>query len=311
MINRVIFLVIVLLAVAFFFTASETRAREEPIPADDTCENDFYAYACEVCPANWHHLRHCENGTLVRNNSCSGEAQSPICIDTKRAKRKRLPRLRFEYGVTDLEMKVPHGGQRHNPTNIEAFAEEAGHTLLVGGDEYEFCQVHFHTLSEHFIDGEQLPMVAHLVHKSPLDGSVVVVARFVEIGASNAALQPLVDKIVALTSGPAGTELDDFDLEAFVPDSKCSYRYTGSTTSPPCSEGILWILIAEPLEMSVDQVLDIRGSSSTGGLLAINDGFDNVRPIQSLNGREVCTDCPRSKRRGRKSGKSGKSGKSD
>jgi carbonic anhydrase len=82
--------------------------------------------------------------------------------------------------------------------------------------------------------------------------------------------------------------VDDFDLDVFIPLRRTSYRYRGSTTTPPCTEGVQWILLTEPLELSEDQIERIQLA-----LRDINEGFDNVRPLLSRNGRAILTDAKR------------------
>ncbi|MHC4992553.1 MAG: carbonic anhydrase [Planctomycetota bacterium] len=231
-----------------------------------------FGYACKTCPANWGYL---DKDYVM---CADGESQSPICISTASAERTRLADLRFMYRDADLELE-------HLCVNVEAFAE--GQHLRVGDTLYEFVQFHFHSLSEHFVDGEQAPLEMHFVHRAE-DESLLVVGRFVEIGdAAFEPLQPFIDALSDLVQEPCDstTEVDHFDLAALVPEAKHSYRYMGSTTTPPCAEGVQWILMAETLVLSEDQVNAIQAD-----LRHLNGDFDNFRPIQSRNGRVVYTD---------------------
>jgi carbonic anhydrase len=82
--------------------------------------------------------------------------------------------------------------------------------------------------------------------------------------------------------------VEDFDLDLFVPSKRTSFRYRGSTTTPPCTEGVEWILLTEPLELSEDQIERIQLA-----LRDLNEGFDNARPLLSRNGRPILTDASR------------------
>jgi carbonic anhydrase len=138
-------------------------------------------------------------------------------------------------------------------------------------------QFHFHSLSEHFLFGEQFDLELHLVHRSA-DGDLLVIGRFVVPGDR---LEELDEGIAAIEAG-GGFEVKDFDLDVFIPSRRTSYRYRGSTTTPPCTEGVQWILMTEPLELSEDQIERIQLA-----LQDINEGFDNARPLLSRNGRYV------------------------
>ena len=226
-----------------------------------------FGYACATCPAAW--------GGLSGAETCSaGEAQSPIAVASTQAKVRRLPRLRTFYDITPLEVK-------RLSTNFES---EAGGRIRVGGEWYETVQFHFHSKSEHFLDGEQYPLEVHLVHASE-GGEILVLGRFIQPGSERneeldlliEALPELEDEEEAFVSG--------FDLNALVGRDRRTYRYTGSTTTPPCAADVQWILLASPLSIAPDQIESIQGT-----ILDYNDGFDNFRPLVSRNGRVVYTD---------------------
>lgn len=228
-----------------------------------------FGYACETCPTTW--------GVLGEGfEACRvGEKQSPIDISEPR--RQRLAPLRFDYGEVTL-VSVDR------TVNVELELEDqAG--IRVRDERFEALQFHFHSLSEHFLFGEQFDLELHLVHRSA-DGDLLVIGRFIVPG------DPLeeLDEVIAVMEAGGGFEVADFDLDVFVPSKQTSYRYRGSTTTPPCSEGVRWILMSEPLELSEDQIERIQLA-----LRALNDGFDNVRPLLSRNGRQILTDAaPRS-----------------
>jgi len=233
---------------------------------------DDPTYSCDTCPANW--------GNLDPDNVLCGEgtAQSPIAISTRSVVRKRLPRVNFDYGITPLEVE-------RTATNLES---SGFGSIVVDHVTYDFSQFHFHTLSEHFIDGEQSDMELHLVHKA-YDDTTTVIGFFVEPGDPFEEFDELIDVFAEMVdTGVTSADGGIFDLGELVPKKKRSFRYQGSTTTPSCAQGISWILIREHVEFSQDQIDDIRAS-----LLEINEGFDNFRPIQSINGREVYADMRR------------------
>jgi carbonic anhydrase len=223
-----------------------------------------FGYACETCPTNW--------GALSEEfEACRvGEEQSPI--DISEPTRRRLAPVRFDYGEVAL-VSVDR------TVNIELELEDqAG--IRVRGERFETVQFHFHSLSEHFLFGEQFDLELHLVHRSA-DGKLLVIGRFIVPG------DPLEDleAVIAAIEAGGGFEVADFELDVFVPSRRTSYRYEGSTTTPPCTEGVQWILMAEPLELSEDQIERVQLA-----LQGINQGFDNARPLLSRNGRPILTD---------------------
>ena len=223
-----------------------------------------FGYACETCPTNW--------GVLSEGfEACRvGEEQSPI--DISEPSPRRLAPVRFDYGEVTL-VSVDR------TVNIELELEDQAE-VRVGGERFDTLQFHFHSLSEHFLFGEQFDLELHLVHRSA-DGDLLVIGRFVVPGDR---LEEL-DEVIAAIEAGGGFEVEDFDLDVFIPSRRTSYRYRGSTTTPPCTEGVKWILLTEPLELSEDQIERIQLA-----LQGINEGFDNVRPLLSRNGRPILTD---------------------
>lgn len=231
---------------------------------------DHFVYECLNCPSNWANLDATFEACRI------GASQSPINLGY--AKPRRLPKLVFDYDYAELETV-------DKTVNVELEADRG--SIRVGDKTYALRQFHFHSLSEHFLFGEQLPLEMHLVHQAN-DGSLAVVARFIEIGDAFEDLDPVIEAIRSEATKSAGSEHVgrlESDLSAFVPKSKRSFRYSGSTTTPPCTEDVLWIAIGERLSASEEQIEYLRAE-----LRAINHGFDNFRPLQSLNGRPVLTD---------------------
>lgn len=229
----------------------------------------LYTYDCATCPANWFSL-------ASDNTVCAaGTSQSPIALSTGDALQEELPELQFAYPALDIEVE-------HLRTTVEAIVE--GASLELDGVEWDVVQFHFHAPSEHFVDGQETPAEMHIVHRNGDD--LLVVGVFIVEGEVNLPLAPIFDM---LPQNPGDhVEIDHFDLAAILPDSHESYRYQGSLTTPPCREGVNWVLLAEPIEMSNGQIgaLEALFSPTTG----FPDG--NRRPVQSLNDRVVVTDVP-------------------
>ncbi|MGH3028559.1 MAG: carbonic anhydrase family protein, partial [Gaiellaceae bacterium] len=132
---------------------------------------------------------------------------------------------------------------------------------------------HFHAPSEHVVDGARSPVEAHFVHKTE-DEQIAVVGVILTVGESpNEAWQPLVDALDVAESDTVAAELD---WEAMLPDDRATIRYEGSLTTPPCTEGVRWLLMQETVSLSDDQLAAFDAAYS-----------GNNRPVQPLNGRAV------------------------
>ena len=157
---------------------------------------------------------------------------------------------------------------------------QPGSSMTVSGKRYELLQVHFHTPSEHAIGGQRMAMEAYFVHKSA-EGKLAVLGVMMRVGADNAVLQPVWEHLPA-SAGPAqdiaGASVDP---AAFFPAERSYFRYMGSLTTPPCSEGVNWFVLKEPVTISQVQ-LDKFVSAVTA----------NARPLQPVNNRLVLRPAP-------------------
>ncbi len=269
--NFILLVTVVLFSIGWSVAGEKTGRGLERSPSTSAGwaqEHSEFGYACETCPANWGNL------SAGFGNCSTGEAQSPIAVATTQARVRHLPRLRTLYGITPLEVE-------RLSTNFESFGEG---TLRIGGKIFDFDQFHFHSKSEHFLNGEQYPLEVHLVHEAS-DGEIAVLGRFIKRGpVRNEELDLLLDVLPELDAHDEAF-VSSFDLNALVGRDRRSYRYIGSTTTPPCASGVRWVLLASPWSISADQILTIKHT-----ILDFNDGFDNFRPLTSLNGRIVVTD---------------------
>jgi carbonic anhydrase len=148
-------------------------------------------------------------------------------------------------------------------------------SLDLDGEHFELVQYHFHAPSEHTIDGKHAPLEVHFVHKSNA-GNLAVIGVLTEEGEHDPLWDPI---LAALPDGPGderhleGLELD---IEELQPLPLRYFRYEGSLTTPPCTEGVHWIVMAEPRHVSPEQIQAI-----TSHLL------ENNRPTQPLGNREI------------------------
>ena len=159
----------------------------------------------------------------------------------------------------------------NNGHSVEA-AAASGSTLTLGGTTYALIRMHFHSPIETTVDGARFHVELHFVHESS-DGRAVVLAAFVQVGAQNTAWDPLVQALS--TAKGAQTDIE-MDWSALVPTPFTTYQYAGSLTTPPCTEGVQWLVSTVPVQMSQAQV-DAFAAAYSG----------NDRPTQPLNGREI------------------------
>ena len=151
----------------------------------------------------------------------------------------------------------------------------AGSTLTSAGHEFHLVQLHFHTPSEEAINGKRFPMVAHFVHKDA-NGALGVLGILFEEGAANAELAKIIaaaPKHESAAIPVAGMTINPADL---LPPVLNVYRFQGSLTTPPCSEGVNWHVAQTTVTASADQ---LRAMNAIMG--------HNARPLQALNGRLV------------------------
>jgi carbonic anhydrase len=194
----------------------------------------------------------------------SGKQQSPIDI-TMDGAGKPSP---IEFGYTAGAAEVINNGH-----TIQINLATGG-SIKLDGVDYALVQFHFHTPSEEKIRGKAYPMVAHLVHKSAT-GQLAVVAVLFEEGDENKALKAVFSGLpakdgetVKLTSG--------FNTMDVLPAYKGYYKFVGSLTTPPCSEGVRWQVLKQRVELSKTQIAAFRKLYKM-----------NARPVQPLHGRKV------------------------
>jgi carbonic anhydrase len=210
-------------------------------------------------PAHW--------GTLDgAYKKCSvGRQQSPI--DIREAKAVDLPAITFSYKPSPL--KVIDNGHTVQVTYAP------GSFIRVGDQRYELQQFHFHHPAEEKVSGKSYPMVAHLVHKNAA-GQLAVVAVLLTKGTAN----PLVAKLWKYLPAEHGKEVTpqnaSVDATELLPSAHGYFTFSGSLTTPPCSEGVTWFVLKAPTQVSAGEILTFARKYP-----------HNARPVQPLNGREI------------------------
>lgn len=175
--------------------------------------------------------------------SCStGSRQSPI--DIRDGIKVDLEAVRFEYRPSTFTViDNGHTVQVNLPP---------GNAIVVAGKRYELLQFHFHKPAEERVNGKPFDMVVHLVHKD-LNGKLAVVAVLLEKGSAQRVVQNVWNHLPLEKGDPveAGVPLDPSDL---LPAERGYYTYMGSLTTPPCSEGVLWMVMKQPVGISQEQL---------------------------------------------------------
>lgn len=236
--------------------ARRAAARPKAAPADEHAPH--WSYSGELGPKAWGGIR--PEFSLCGN----GKRQSPI--DIRDGIAVDLEPVQFDYRASGF--RVIDNGHTVQ-VNIAP-----GNFIHVRGKRWELVQFHFHRPSEERIDGRQFDMVAHLVHRDP-EGQLAVVAVLLERGAAQPVVQ-LVWNNLPLEKGEEFAAPVVMDLNHLLPPDRRYYTYMGSLTTPPCSEGVTWIVMRQPVPLSQQQI-DIFSR-----LYPMN-----ARPVQQAAGRLI------------------------
>lgn len=204
-----------------------------------------------------------------------GSAQTPI--DIVQTKKTPLRNLGFSYGATEA-------GIFNNGHTVEAEPLAGGSpSVTINGTIYNMLQFHFHAPSEHEINGMHYPVEIHFVNKNSA-GELAVVGVFVKSGAHNNAWDPFINKMLQATANAEETKVNEFNWGSLLPKNPITMRYSGSLTTPPCTEGVKWNIFSTPVTMDQGQINTFLEAYS-----------GNNRPIKPRNGRVVLIDStPRS-----------------
>ncbi|NKI69135.1 carbonic anhydrase family protein [Collimonas pratensis] len=219
-----------------------------------------WSYHGKADPTHW------ADGVPANAACSSGQRQSPIALSEASAQRVASKDFTIHYEAGSVALL-------NNGHTVQANVSDANDTIVFKGETYKLDQFHFHTPSEHTLDGQSYPMELHLVNKSS-SGRITVLGIFIKEGEGNPALEPVFVDLPA-SQATAGRQAQ-VDIAALLPNDKKALVYTGSLTTPPCSEPVNWIVLEQPITMSKQQI---------AGFKAIF--HDNHRPLQKLNHRQV------------------------
>ncbi len=205
-------------------------------PKGAAAEGPHWSYSGATGPDRWGKL---EPASRV----CStGTQQSPLDIRT--TIRAELPAINIAW--TKSADTIINNGH----TIQVNFAE--GSTLTVSDERLTLLQVHFHRPSEHLIGGKSFPMEAHFVHRKA-SGGLGVVGVLMTVGKTNLVFAKIIATMPA-KEGPAKKADPALDPNGLLPAGLGYYRYSGSLTTPPCSETVDWFLLTDPIEVADSDV---------------------------------------------------------
>lgn len=237
------------LSAALLLASCSVFAAEQPVHWD---------YEGEAGPANWAKLS-------PEFGACAGKNQTPINLTG--FIRAELKPLMFHY--------VAGGTSVINNGHTIQVNYAPGSAVMLDGVSYELKQFHFHAPSENEINGTQFPLEGHFVHADK-DGHLLVIAVMFKEGKENKAM----DQVWKQLPQHAKDTVDlapAFDAMSLLPKNRSYYRFNGSLTTPPCSEGVRWFVMKKPVSVSKAQIDAFKTVM----------GHDNNRPLQPVNARTI------------------------
>jgi carbonic anhydrase len=208
-------------------------------------------------PAHW-------GGIKQAYKACSaGQRQSPINLEATEA--GRLAPLRIHYKVSLIEMV-------NNGHTVQANYGK-GSYITLGKERYDLVQFHFHTPSEHRVAGRSFPMEIHFVHRNKR-GQLAVMGVLATFGEYNLAAREIWDRLPARAHTKSANTRTLINARDLLPDETKHFRYSGSLTTPPCSEKVNWLVLQKPVHFSEAQIAKIHHIIGK-----------NARPAQARNSR--------------------------
>ncbi|MBX3645576.1 MAG: carbonic anhydrase family protein [Rubrivivax sp.] len=233
-------------------------ARAEPPAAASPGHGTHWSYDGVGGPQAWGRLK-------PEFSLCAaGRRQSPI--DIRDGISLDLEPLRFDYR--------PGGFSVIDNGHTVQVNVAPGNAIEVNGKRYALQQFHFHRPSEERIDGRQFEMDVHLVHRDA-EGRLAVVAVLLERGAAQPLLQTVWNNLPLEKHEETAARVP-LDPGQLLPADPRYYTYMGSLTTPPCSEGVLWLVMQQPVTVSAQQI-DIFARLYP----------KNARPLQQAAGRTI------------------------
>lgn len=224
-----------------------------------------WGYHGDMGPEHWGTLTDSHGGQAFPLCG-TGNEQSPIDLSIAKKNRGRTP-ITFSYRPTPLKIK--------NNGHTVQVDYGPGSTMTIGGNTYDLLQSHFHGPSEHQLRGKPFAMEGHLVHGrgSGSNLELAVVGFLMEAGDFNPFLKPIWDHMPA-KKGATVVDGKAVNARDLLPATRDYYAYDGSLTTPPCTEGVKWHVLTQPIQVSRAQI---------GRFAKLFHG--NARPVQKRRGQ--------------------------
>lgn len=253
-------------------TANQIAPADSIQAAPASARPAHWGYAGEDGPSAW--------STLSPVYAMCGEGKSQSPINISKTDVKGGVNWKLDYKTTSL--KIAHNEHMDdiidNGHTIQVTVDE-GSTFTFEDSVYSLKQFHFHTPSEHTIDGKNMPMEMHMVHQRKDGGLAVVSVLFKEGNTTNDNFSKIIANLPNAKGEKKHITDANLELKVHLPKDNYAYHYVGSLTTPPCSENVQWLVLRDMVTLTADQ---INAFSSRIG--------PNNRPTQPLNDRTVKVD---------------------
>lgn len=244
-------------------------------------EGAAWTYDGDSGPAHWGNL------SPAYAACAKGSTQTPINVKTPLSQTKDIATIHYE----PLPLDIIDDADTALTINKEKIVVNTGHSIQINnlndaskefltyqGTTYHLVQFHFHTPAESQWNGFQYPMEIHFVNQND-DGKVAVIAVFVAAGGHNATLKTILDNLPEAANKEKIDKSILLNVKNLLPPHETLASFQGSLTTPPCTEGLQWLVYQHPIMAGSLQIQAMQKAI----------GHTNARPLQPLNKRSVDT----------------------
>lgn len=257
------------LLMALGISACSSKSSHHEADGNTTAQDTTHAAADQQKDWNYQGETGPEHWPEIVPNACAGEHQSPIDIINPIVNEALKP-LDIHYSDKTSIHDVTNNGH-----SIQ-FNFEPGDYIMVNGVKYLLKQFHFHEPAEHTINGVRFPLVLHLVHMSQ-DNHYAVIAIMGKEAPTNNKVYTFLDEHLPIQVNETKAIDQNFNMNDLFPQNKAYFTYTGSLTTPPCTEGVTWFILQNPISVSLEMIQDLHD------LMPVN----NYRNLQPLHNRKI------------------------
>lgn len=258
--KQLLFCLLLISSLLFVSCNKTNKAKSQDKTIDKGCDGVHWTHhKGEDGPSKWLDL--CSG-----YSACGGKSQSPIDIRVSNMIEKNsLMAIQFDYDKSNVDVI--------NNGHTVQFNISDTNSLSLDAKNYKLLQFHYHALSEHTLNGEHFPLEVHFVHRHS-DSDYAVLSVMIVEGKGNA----LFTKYLSSFPHEKGVfkSIDKIDLKSLLPDDKSYFNYSGSLTTPPCTEVVNWYVLRNPISASREQI------STFSKIL-----HENYRPVQPINERNI------------------------